>query len=493
LNQQGTYAEYTTPITISQDTFVEAYSSYRGRVSSVVSETCEYSPVHHYENDYLTFKVRTAGKIYWRSNGSLVRDIEYSLNNGTWTTLTSAATPPTITVAANDVVRFRGTNQSYATSKTAYSGFGQGEAGTSGSATYDSDAAEVDIEGNMMSLIYGDNFVGQTTFNGGTYNFCSMFKKLKVVSAENLILPATTLTQYCYRALFSWCTYLEEAPQLPATTLAKGCYWYMFERCAITTAPDLLAEHLVAECYGSMFVQCSSLNFIKCMAIDGFNLTNCKQTWVNGVASSGTFVKDSGVAVSTWTRGTSGIPTNWLVYDDVPVTPPTITYDGFSTITLSCDTQGATIYYKLNNTGNYATYSTPITINADTVIQTYSELGGQQSRTISQTCTYVSDVPIEASNRDLKKWQYGGTEISTPYSVNAIDGHSSNYAKGTFNFETSFALRQAQPAYLWFQHADQSASIYINDTLVEKHWGGYTAFTTDISNYVQTGNNTVKV
>ena len=82
----------------------------------------------------------------------------------------------------------------------------------------------------------------------------AMFKKLKVVSAENLILPATTLTQYCYRALFSWCTYLEEAPQLPATTLAKGVYWYMFERCAITTAPDLLAEHLVAECYGSMFV-----------------------------------------------------------------------------------------------------------------------------------------------------------------------------------------------------------------------------------------------
>ena len=113
MNQQGTYAEYTTPITISQDTFVEAYSTYRGRVSSVVSETCEYSPVHHYENDYLTFKVISPGKIYWRSNGSLVRDIEYSLNNGTWTTLTSAATPPTITVAANDVIRFRGTNQSY--------------------------------------------------------------------------------------------------------------------------------------------------------------------------------------------------------------------------------------------------------------------------------------------------------------------------------------------------------------------------------------------
>ena len=493
LNQEGTYQEYTAPISILEDTFVETYSSYRGRVSSVVSETCEYSPVHHYENDYLTFRARTAGTLYWRANGKLTTSIDYSLNGGTWTTITSNATPPTISVAVNDVVRFRGTNQSYATSKSAYSGFGYGEVGTSGQENYDTNAAELDIEGNIMSLIYGDNFVGQTTFNGGTYNFCSMFKKLKVVSAENLILPATTLREACYRAMFSWCTYLEKAPQLPATTLASYCYWYMFEQCAITTAPDLLFEAFVANSCGSMFINCVSLNFIKCMAISGFNTSNCKQNWVQGVASSGTFVKDSGITTSTWSTGNNGIPKKWLVYDDVPVVPPTITYDGFSEITLTCDTQGATIYYKLNNTGTYATYSTPITINGDTIIQTYSELNGVESRVISQTCVYVSDVPIEYSNRDLKKWQYGGAEITTPYSVNAIDGHSASYAKGTFNFENSFALRQAQPTYLWFQHADHSAVVYVDDVQVTKHWGGYTAFTVDISNYVHSGTNNIKV
>ena len=493
LNQSGNYTKYTTPISILVDTVVEAYSQYRGRVSSIVVENCEYSPVHHYENDYLTFRVRTAGKIYWRANGGLTRNIEYSLNDGTWTTITSASTPPTITVSANDVVRFRGSNTSYGTSKDKYSGFGQGQAGTDGQSTYDTEAAEVDIEGNIMSLIYGDNFVGQTTFNGGTYNFCSLFKKLKVVSAENLVLPALTLREYCYRAMFSWCTYLTNAPQLPATTLAKGVYWYMFERCAITTAPDLLAETLVAECYGNMFVNCSSLNFIKCMANSGFSTTNCRQNWVSGVASSGTFVKDSGVTVATWTNGTSGIPLSWQVYDNVAVVPPTITYDGFSMITLACETQGASIYYKLNNTGNYTTYSSPISINADTLVQAYSELNGAESRIISQTCVYVSDVPIESSNRDLKKWQYSGQEITTPYSVNAIDGHSSSYAKGTFNFETNVALREAQPSYLWFQHADQSASVYVNDVLVEKHWGGYSAFTVDISNHVHSGSNNIKV
>jgi len=489
---EGSYGVYSTPIAILEDVVVQAYSTFHGRISSVVTENCTYNPVHDYANDYLTFRIRTAGKVYWRSN-SLPKSIDYSLNNGTWTTITSAATPIEITVGVNDVVRFRGTNANYATSKSAYSGFGHGEAGTSGQATYDNDAAEFDIEGNIMSLIYGDNFIGKTLFNNGTYNFCSLFKKAKCVSAENLILPATTLREYCYRAMFSWCTYLATPPALPATTLAKGVYWYMFEKCAITTAPELLAETLVAECYGNMFINCSTLNFVKCMAVAGFTTSQCKTDWLKGVASSGTFVKDSGVTTSTWSRGTSGIPTNWLVYDNVAVVPPTITYDGFSTITLSCETQGATIYYKLNNTGNYAAYSTPLTINTDTIVQTYSELNGSESRVITQTCVYVSDVPIEASNRDLKKWQYSGNEITTPYSVNGIDGHSSNYAKGTFNFETSFALKQAQPAYLWFQHADQSASVYVDDVLVEKHWGGYTAFTVDISNYVHSGTNNIKV
>ena len=494
LNNTGNYALYTGPIPIVDDTIVQAYSTIRGKISAIITETCIYSNVHDYSLDYLTFKILSAGTVIWKSNGSIVaKTIEYSLNNGTWTSITSNTTGVTINVAANDIVRFRGTNTTYGVDKNNYVGFGYGQSGSNGN--YHTNAAEFNIEGNILSLIYGDNFANQTTFNGSTYNFCSMFKKSKCVSVENLILSPLTLTQYCYRAMFSWCTYLTNSPQILATTLAKGACWYMFESTAITEAPDLLAETLVAECYGYMFTGCSSLNYIKCMANAGFSSSQCLNGWVTNVASSGTFVKNSGTAITSgkWTRGNNGIPTNWLVYDDVDVTTPTITYDGFSTIVLSCDTQGATIYYRLNNTDNYLTYSTALTISADTVIQTYAELNGQESRVIKQTCVYVSDVPIEASNRDLKKWQYNNIEITTPYSVNAIDGHSANYTKGTFNFETSFSLRQAQPAYLWFQHADQSATIYIDDVQVTKHWGGYTAFTVDISNYVHAGQNNVKV
>ena len=492
LDETGEYVQYHNSIHITADTVIQAYSVLGQETSTIVREECEYVPTHDYSEDYLTFRVRTNGKIYLHSNNGIAKTIDYSLNDAAWSTITASDDSTYFDVVAGDVVRFRGENASYAVSKSGYTGFGYGEKLPSG-ATYDTDAAEVDIEGNIMSLIYGDNFEDYTTFSGGTYNFCSIFKRLKVVSAENLVLPATTLTNYCYRAMFSWCTYLETPPKLPATALAQGCYWYMFEKCPITNAPDLLAETLVAECYGSMFTGCASLNYIKCMAKSGFNTSNCKQNWVNGVASQGTFVKNSDVSVSTWSRGNSGIPTNWLVFDDVAISSPVIEYDGFDTIELTCETQGADIYYKLNDDANYAIYTSAITITSDTFVQAYAELDGQTSHTVAQTCVYTDDEPFAYSNRDLKKWNYNNQEVTAPYSVNGIDGHSSGYAKGTFNFETSFALKDAQPTYLWFQHADQSATIYINGNLVEKHWGGYAAFTTDISEYVQSGMNEVMV
>ena len=479
LNEQGTYSVYTGPIAILADTIVEAYSELDNETSQVVTETCIYDDTHHYERDYLTFDVTNAGTIIWNSIGSgQAKTIQYSLNDGAWTTITADPTT-SISVSVGDKVRFKGTNTSYAKDKSNYSGF---EGGT----------ASFNIEGNIMSLIYGDSFENQALMTG-TYNFCSIFKLSNCISAENLILPSTTLTNYCYRAMFSKCQYLITAPALPATTLSQGCYWYMFEECAITTAPDLLADTLVAECYGNMFTGCTSLNYIKCMATTGFNATNCKQNWVKNVASSGTFVKASSVAVNTWSRGTNGIPTNWLVYDDVAVSVPVISCDGYNNVTITCDTQGATIYYRVQGTPTYSVYSTSLTISENTTIEAYASSNGQNSLTTTQTCEYISDVPLEASNRDLKKWNYNNSEITTPYSINSSDGHSASYAKGTFNFETSFALRTVQPTYLWFQHADQSATVYIDDVLVEKHWGGYAAFFVDISNYVHAGTNKVKV
>lgn len=488
LDQEGTFAQYVSAITITADTMVEAYSTSGAESSVTVSEMCIYDPTHDYSKDYLTFRVLSNGTIGWNSIGSgSAKAIQYSKNNGVWATITASSTM-SIPVVVGDVIRFKGTNTRYCeANKANYSSFGSTEGGVGGG------TALFNVEGNIMSLVYGDNFDGQTTLTS-TYNFCQLFKCTHCVSAENLVLPTMTLTQYCYRAMFSRCGDLIKVPALPATTLAKGCYWYMFEQSpSFTDAPELPAETLVTECYGHMFEACTSLNYIKCMAVTGFSTTNCKADWVKSVASSGTFVKDSSVSVSTWTRGNNGIPTSWLVYDDVSVEAPVIVCDANNVVTITSDTQGANIYYKLNGEGDYSAYTISFVITADTVVEAYAELDGQESRVVTQTCEHMSDDPYEYSNRNLYKWKYNGAEVTTPYSVNKDDGHSSSYAKGTFNFETNFALREAQPTYLWFQHADQSASIYIDNTLVEKHWGGYAAFFVDISNYVHSGTNQVKV
>lgn len=480
LDDESVFTQYVCAITITADTLVQAYSTYSGETSSTVSAMCIYNPYHDYSKDYLTFDVLTNGTIGWKSVGTgQSKTIHYSINNEPWSSITATASA-TIPVSAGDKVRFKSTNASYAKDKSNYSGF---EGGT----------AMFNIEGNIMSLIYGDDFADKTTFSGGTYNFCSLFKLSQCIDAGNLILPATALTEYCYRAMFSNCYSLTMAPALPALTLSKGCYWYLFENCAFTEAPDLLAPVLVAECYGNMFTGCTSLNYIRCLAVSGFSTSNCRQNWVKSVASSGTFVKDSSVSVSTWTRGISGIPTNWLVYDDVSVATPEIFCDGYNNVTITTETQGATIYYRLNREGDYSAYTATITISADTFVEAYAEMSGEESRVISQTCQYISDIPYEASNRSLSKWNYNNQEVTTPYSVNGEDGHSSSYAKGTFNFETTFALREAQPTYLWFQHADQSATVYIDNVLVEKHWGGYNAFFVDVTNFVHSGSNVVKV
>ena len=114
------------------------------------------------------------------------------------------------------------------------------------------------VYGNIMSLVYGDDFVGKTTIS--RYGFFCLFKDSGLISAENLILPATTLELSCYANMFEGCTSLTTAPELPATTLAYNCYDGMFSGCtSLTTAPELPATTLAESCYIFMFWDCTSL------------------------------------------------------------------------------------------------------------------------------------------------------------------------------------------------------------------------------------------
>ena len=118
------------------------------------------------------------------------------------------------------------------------------------------------LEGNCMSLLFGDDAVNNHSLSGKRYAFLELFYGCKtIIQVSESFLPATILASDCYDSMFRSCTSLTTAPELPATTLANSCYYYMFEGCtSLTTAPSILpATTLINNCYYYMFSNCRSL------------------------------------------------------------------------------------------------------------------------------------------------------------------------------------------------------------------------------------------
>ena len=224
----------------------------------------------------LTFNITSGGTIVWEaSDASITKTIEYKLNDAEWVSITSTTAGVIINVVAGDKIQFRGNNATY------------GDNYSESYSAFSNSTAKFEVEGNIMSLINSTNFDTLTTLESGD-TFCWLFYNCTgLTSAENLILPATTLTNSCYVGMFYDCTGLTTAPELPATDLAPYCYEYMFENC-------------------------SNLNYIKCLATSLPN--GCTLDWVRGVSSTGTFVKNPNM--SRWTTGRSGIPSGWTVLDN---------------------------------------------------------------------------------------------------------------------------------------------------------------------------------
>ena len=100
-----------------------------------------------------------------------------------------------------------------------------------------------------MSLLYADNFVNQTTLHNRCTFRWLFGSSTALTDASNLVLPATTLTEKCYEAMFSNCSSLTSIPKLPATTLAPSCYNSMFQNCTslIESIQELPATTLAEE------------------------------------------------------------------------------------------------------------------------------------------------------------------------------------------------------------------------------------------------------
>ena len=218
--------------------------------------TTVYFNPYDYSEDYLTLSALEDGEITITIpsdvNATHATYLSYSKDKSNWVETTIDSTNQTITipVSAGEDVYLKGEAKQW--SVNTYTMYSMNINST----------ANIIVSSNIMSLLYGDDFKDKTAFSeGAVYVFRNLFQNnTHLINAENLILPATTLTKGCYREMFHGCTALTTAPELPATTLENYCYYGMFQGCtSLTTAPELPATTLADWCYGGMFNDCTSL------------------------------------------------------------------------------------------------------------------------------------------------------------------------------------------------------------------------------------------
>ena len=175
--------------------------------------------------------------------GYKISGLEYSVNNGDWTTL-EAGTGVTFG-GTNGNLRLRGTNLNGTSVPHQYS-----------TITFTDRNVPVACTGDIRTLLDWDNY---TTVNTENARFNFLFNNCSVLTSAPE-LPATSLADNCYYCMFSGCTNLKSAPKLPAPTLTTCCYNYMFSGCTnLKTAPELPAKVLANQCYDSMFSGCTNL------------------------------------------------------------------------------------------------------------------------------------------------------------------------------------------------------------------------------------------
>ena len=286
-----------------------------------------YKPIpHDYSKDYFTMVVTVGGHIEFDTQYT-DGDISISKDNGeTWEIYNSEG----IDVYEGDTISVKcmlNNSHSY------------GYAFITNNTLSD---VKAKIQGNIMSLLLSDNFMGVTALLESC--LYSLFQNCEwLIDAQNLVLPATTLVEECYSnmfygcinlvyapkvlpattlanacytSMFDNCTSLVTAPELPATTLADSCYFYMFDYCeSLVTAPELPATTLVGNCYESMFYGCTSLNYVKAMFTTDISQNDSYTNgWLIDVSATGTFV---GNAEASWldnfTKSDSTVPEGWTI------------------------------------------------------------------------------------------------------------------------------------------------------------------------------------
>lgn len=148
------------------------------------------------------------------------------------------------------------------------------------------------VSGNVMSLLYDDEFEDKIMFPAGSsQNFSGLFSEFDAGSFDGIKLPATILTPQCYGGMFYVCHNLVKTPELPAPVLEDYCYY-------------------------QIFAGCPNINYIKMLGTsiaDGATAYRALRDWVSYAGNGeGTFIQSKDIEFEL-PYGNNGIPYGWTV------------------------------------------------------------------------------------------------------------------------------------------------------------------------------------
>ena len=182
----------------------------------------------------------------------------YKSNDGTsWTLFGTTAYPGiTLTMQPNEIVYLRCNNGQMASGWNDYNTINCSK--------------DYEVAGNIMSLLYGENFTGEeTTFNSKNYCFdCLFYGSTTLKKADRLIMPSTDTGAGGYYRMFSGCSGLETPPIM--TTGIKSGYGgmqEMFYNCSsLIATPQFTAniKNHTNRNFSKLFYNCSSITLANC-------------------------------------------------------------------------------------------------------------------------------------------------------------------------------------------------------------------------------------
>jgi uncharacterized repeat protein (TIGR02543 family) len=223
-----------------------------------------------------------------------------------------------------------------------------------------------------------------------------------MMSMVDSTCSTTTVPNYCFYRLFYYCTALTKAPKLSGTTLS----------------PTL--------CYSGMFYGCTNLQHVE-VAFDSWE--NAKGL-LNGVASTGTFVKPAALPA---TQGSDYIPTGWTVVDKetLSASPSTNSgeYKNGTTVVLTATPTEHSHFVQWND--NVATNPRAVVITQDTVLTALFERVPKQTGALLGVFAVAADKYVCFAQGNLQYspnyygapglWQFANTQYEYRGVLNQTD------------------------------------------------------------------------